>query len=223
MQQETLRAAVRTTQGSRASRRLRKQGRVPAVVYGTNTDTRAVHVESRALYGVLRTEAGLNAIIELDIEGSKLLAIAREIQRDPIRGDIAHLDFIEVRLDTEIDAEVGIDYLGVPEGVKNSGGIVETIEASIMISALPNAIPSIIEVDIEHLELHDTLKVADLPEIEGVTYALEPDHPLLTVVLPAAEIEPEVEELEGEELEGEEGDEATPEEGDEATSEEGER
>ncbi|MEN8239591.1 MAG: 50S ribosomal protein L25 [Actinomycetota bacterium] len=207
MQQETLRATERVTSGSRASRRLRRDGRVPAVVYGTNTDTRAVHVASRELYGVLRTEAGLNAIIELDIEGSTLLAIAREIQRDPIRGDISHLDFIEVRLDTEIDAEVGIDYIGTPEGVKNAGAIVETLEASIVITALPNAIPSVIEIDIEHLELHDTLKVADLPVIEGVVYTLEPDHPLLTVVLPAAEIEPEVELLEGEEGEELEADE----------------
>jgi large subunit ribosomal protein L25 len=210
MQQETLRATERVTSGSRASRRLRRDGRVPGVVYGSDLDTRAVHVSSRDLYGVLRTEAGLNAIIEIDIDGSTLLAIAREIQRDPIRGDIAHLDFIEVKLDTEIDAEVGIDYIGVPEGVKNAGAIVETLEASIIITALPNAIPSSIEISIEHLELHDTLKVADLPVLEGVTYTLEPDHSLLTVVLPAAEIEPEVELLEGEEgelLEGEEGEE----------------
>ena len=213
MQQETLRATERVTAGSRASRRLRRDGRVPAVVYGTSFDTKAVHVGSRDLYGVLRTEAGLNAIIELDIDGSTLLAIAREIQRDPIRGDISHLDFIQVRLDTEIDAEVGIDYIGIPEGVKNAGAIVETLEASIVITALPNAIPSVIEINIEHLELHDTLKVADLPELEGVVYSLEPDHSLLTVVLPAAEIEPEVELLEGEEgeegelLEGEEGEE----------------
>ena len=212
MQQETLRATERVTSGSRASRRLRRDGRVPAVVYGTTTDTRAVHVASHELYGVLRTEAGLNAIIELDIEGSTLLAIAREIQRDPIRGDISHLDFIEVRLDTEIDAEVGIDYVGIPEGVKNSGGIVEMLEASIVITALPNAIPSVIEINIEHLDLHDTLKVSDLPEIEGVVYTLELDHSLLTVVLPAAEIEPEVEEIEGEEGEVLEGEEAEGEE-----------
>ena len=106
MQQETLRATERVTSGSMASRRLRRDGRTPAVVYGTTIDTRAVHVEQRDLYGVLRTEAGLNAVIELDIDGSTMLAIAREIQRDPISGVIAHLDFIEVRLDTEIDAEV---------------------------------------------------------------------------------------------------------------------
>jgi large subunit ribosomal protein L25 len=177
-------------------------------------------VSSQELYGALRTEAGLNAILELDIEGAKVLAIAREIQRNPIRGDITHLDFIQVSLDTEIDAEVGIDYVGIPEGVKDVGAIVETLEASIVITALPNAIHSSIEVNIEHLELHDTLKVADLPEIEGVVYTLEPDHSLLTVVLPAAEIEPEEELLEGEEgelLEGEEG-----EEGEEGSTAEGE-
>jgi len=217
MQQETLRATERETSGSRASRRLRRRGLVPAVVYGTNIDTRAVQVESRELYGVLRTEAGLNAIIELDIEGSTLLAIAREIQRDPIRGDITHLDFIEVRLDTEIDAEVGIDYIGMPEGVKNDGGIVETLEASILISALPNAIPSAIEVNIEHLEIHDTITVSDLPVIEGVTYQLESDRTLLTVLLPAAEIEPEP--LEGEEGEEGEGEEGEGEEGDADSSE----
>ena len=219
MQQETLRATERVTSGSRASRRLRRDGRVPAVVYGTSIETKPVHVESRELYGVLRTEAGLNAIIELDIDGSTLLAIAREIQRDPIRGDISHLDFIEVRLDTEIDAEVGIDYIGIPEGVKNDGGIVETLEASILITALPNAIPSSIEVNIEHLEIHDTIKVEDLPVIEGVTYQLESDRTLATVLLPAAEVEPEP--LEGEEgeegVEGVEGEEG--EEGDATSSE----
>ena len=220
MQQETLRVTERVTSGSRASRRLRRDGRVPGVVYGSDLATRSVHVSSQELYGALRTEAGLNAILELDIEGAKVLAIAREIQRNPIRGDITHLDFIQVSLDTEIDAEVGIDYVGIPEGVKDVGAIVETLEASIVITALPNAIPSSIEVNIEHLELHDTLKVADLPEIEGVVYTLEPDHSLLTVVLPAAEIEPEEELLEGEEgelLEGEEG-----EEGEEGSTAEGE-
>ena len=219
MQQETLRATVRVTSGSRASRRLRRDGRTPAVVYGATIDTRAVHVAERDLYSVLRTEAGLNAVIELDVDGSTMLAIAREIQRDPIRGDITHLDFIEVRLDTEIDAEVGIDYLGTPNGVKDSGGIVEVLEASIMISALPNAIPSSIEVDVEHLELFDTLKVADLPVIDGVTYLLEADQTLVTVVLPAAEIEPEPEiDL----LEGEEGELAEGEEGEEGVSAEDE-
>ena len=212
MQQENLQATQRVTSGSRASNRLRRDGRVPAVVYGSSVDTTAVHVSSRDLYTVLHTDAGLNAIIELDIDGGDtVLTVAREVQRHPVRGTIQHLDFIEVRMDTEIEAEVGVEYLGVPLGVREEGAIVETIQASVSISALPTAIPSSIEVSIEDLSLGDTLKISDLPVVEGVTYLADADSPLLTVVAPAAEPEPAVEELlEGEEelAEGEEGEES---------------
>ncbi len=210
MQQEHLPATQRVTSGSRASNRLRREGRVPAVVYGSGVGPTAVHVSSRDLFTVLHTDAGLNAIIELDIEGGDtVLTVARELQRNPVKGTIEHLDFIEVRMDTEIEAEVGVEYLGTPIGVREDGAIVETIEASVTITALPTAIPSSIQVSIEDLALGDTLKIADLPEIEGVTYLGAADQPLLTVVAPAAEVEPVVDELlegveEGEIVDGEE-------------------
>ena len=207
MQQETLQATKRVTSGSRPSNRLRREDRVPAVVYGSSLDPTAVHVSSHDLYTVLHTDAGLNAIIEVSIEGGDtVLTVAREVQRHPVRGTIQHLDFIEVRMDTEIEAEVGVEYLGTPLGVREDGAIVETIQASVTISALPTAIPSSIPMSIEDMVLGDTLKVADLPAVEGVTYLADGDQPLLTVVAPAAEVEPEVDELlEGDEelLEGE--------------------
>ena len=203
MQQENLQATKRVTSGSRASNRLRRDGRVPAVVYGKGVDPQPVHVSDRELYTVLHTEAGLNAIIEVDMEGDTVLTVAREVQRHPVRGSIEHLDFIEVRMDTEIEAEVGVEYTGVPIGVRDDGAIVETLEASVTISALPTAIPSSIEVSIEDLHLGDTLTIADLPEIDGVQYVADSDRPLLTVVAPAAEVEETPELLEGEE--GEEG------------------
>lgn len=196
MQQETLHATKRVTSGSRPSKRLRRDGRVPGVVYGSTVEPQPVHVSARDLYAVLHTEAGLNAIIELDVEGSAVLTVAREVQRHPVRGEIEHLDFIEVRLDTEIHAEVGITYLGIPVGVRDEGGIVETIENSITITALPNAIPSSIEVDIEHLGMGDTLKVSDLPVIDGVTYSADPDAPLLLVTAPAALLVEDIADLE---------------------------
>jgi len=206
MQQETLHATKRVTSGSRASNRLRNDGRVPGVVYGSTIDPQPVHVSARDLYAVLHTEAGLNAIIEIDVEGDSVLTVARELQLHPVRGEIQHLDFIEVRMDQEIQAEVGVDYTGVPLGVRDEGGIVETIAASVTISALPTAIPSHIEVDIAHLALGDTLKVSDLPEIDGVTYSADADDPLLTVVAPAAEVvEEPIDMLEGDEVEGEGG------------------
>lgn len=213
MEQVTLAATKRTTQGTRASKRLRRDGRVPGIVYGaTVASPHAVHVAERDLYGVLRTDAGLNAIIEVDIDGVKVLTVAREIQRNPLRGDITHLDFIQVSLDIAIEAEVHLEYIGIPIGVIDEEGIAETIESSITISALPNAIPTSIEVDISHLHLHDTLTIADLPDIDGVEYIADEDHPLITVVVPAAEVVEEVV-LEGEEgAEGVVGDEAGAEE-----------
>jgi large subunit ribosomal protein L25 len=206
MSQEVLRAAKRVTQGTRASKRLRREGRVPAVVYGKKLDaTHAVHIDGRELYTVLHTDQGLNAIIEVDIDGESVLTVAREVQRDPVRGDITHLDLIQVSLDTAIEAEVLIEYVGTPVAVIDDGAIAETLENTVTIMALPNAIPSSIEVDVSHLQLHDTLTIADLPEVDGVEYLADPEHPLMTVVLPAAEIvaEPEpIDMLEGEEDEG---------------------
>jgi large subunit ribosomal protein L25 len=219
MQQETLSATKRTTQGTRASKRLRRGGRIPGIVYGTDiAEAHAIHVAQRDLQAVLRTEAGLNALIEVDVEGEQILTVAREIQRDPVRGEITHLDFIQVSLDTEIEADVHVEYIGTPFGVLEEEGIAETLSASVTISALPNAIPTSIEVDIAHLALHDTLTVADLPTIDGVTYLADEDYPLLTVVTPAAEIVEEVVPEEGDELE--EGEEATEESSDEASGDE---
>ena len=211
MQQETLRATKRITQGTRASKRLRRDGRIPGIVYGAEVvEPHAVHVDQRELQAVLRTDAGLNAIIEVDVEGTQVLTVAREIQRDPVRGEITHLDFIQVSLDIEIEAEVHIDFTGMPIGVLEEEGVAETLNSTVTITALPNAIPTSIEVDVTHLSLHDTLTVADLPVVDGVTYVANEDHPLLTVVTPAEEIVEEVEIEEGEEgeegLEGAEGD-----------------
>lgn len=228
MQQETLRATRRDEQGSRPARRMRRDGRIPAVVYGSNLDTLSISVDRRDLYATLRTEAGLNALINVVVDdGDEVLAVAREIQRDPVRGDITHLDLIEVSLDTEIEAEVQIDYVGTPLGVREEDGFVEAIETTVAIRALPTAIPSSVEVDINEMGIYDTLKVADLPVIEGVSYTTDPDRPLVTVLPPAAEEEPEPVLLEGEELleegevpEGEEAEEA--EDGEAAPSDEAE-
>ena len=122
-------------------------------------------------------------------------------------------------------SEVGIEYVGVPIAVNEAGAIIETLEASVALMALPNAIPSSIEVNIEHLDLGDTLKLSDLPEVEGVTYVGDPEQPLLTVVIPAAEIVEPVEEIllgeDGEPLDVEEGEEGEEADEDDATGDEG--
>ena len=204
MDQVSLRAEPRTEIGSRPARRLRRDGRIPAVVYGQGVSTLSVTVAARDLFSVLRTEAGLNALINVEVEGGdSILTVAREIQRHPARGEITHLDFIKVALDEAIQADVGVEYLGVPIGVRDEGGFVETIAGSVGVLALPTEIPSGIQIDIDDMGIGDTLKVSDLPVLEGVEYLDDPDRPLVTVLLPRVEEEPEVEEIEGELVEGE--------------------
>jgi large subunit ribosomal protein L25 len=203
MEQLTLRAAERTESGSRPARRLRRAGRVPANIYGRGMTAQAVTVDRKELYTILHTEAGLNALINVEVEGADaLLTVAREIQRHPVRGEISHLDFIRVALDEAIEAEVALDAQGIPVGVYQDGGFVEAIATMVSISALPMAIPTSIEYDISEMLIGDTMKVSDLPQIEGVEYLDDPDRPVLAVLAPRVEEEPE--ELEGEELEGEE-------------------
>jgi large subunit ribosomal protein L25 len=221
MEQVSLRAEPRDADGSRAARRLRREGTVPAVLYGRGLDPLTLAVDRRELYGVLHTESGTNALINLEVEGTKkpFLTVAREIQRHPVKGEIAHLDFISISLDEKITATVAIEFIGTPFGVTEQGGIVETIRSSVEVEALPLDIPSQVSVDISHLDLGTTLKVEDLPDLEGVEYLEEPDADLVTVVIPRIlEVEePEEDELlEGELLEGEEGEAAEGEEGEAA-------
>jgi len=204
MEQLTLRADKGRLTGSRPSRRLRREGLVPAVVYGRGLDTLSVAVDGRELNAVLSTEAGLNALITIDCDGDEVLTVAREIQRHPVRGEIIHLDFVNISLTEAIEAEVGVEFVGIPLGVSQDGGVLETIRNTVLVEALPTDIPSGIPVEVSELVIGDTLKLSDLPEIEGVTYLDEADSAIATIIAPRI-IEEEVPELEeGEELEGEE-------------------
>jgi large subunit ribosomal protein L25 len=163
---------------------------VPATVYGKGSEALSITVNGRELYSALHTEAGRNALINIDIEGDKpILAVAREVQRHPVRGDVIHLDLIQISLDEKITADVLVEYIGTPIGVRADGGFVEAIANTVNISALPTAIPGSIVVDIEEMATGDTLKVADLPVIEGVEYLDDEDRPLVTVLLPRVEEE----------------------------------
>lgn len=200
----TLRAETGRLQGSRPSRRLRRTGKVPAVVYGKDIAPTAIAVDRRDLYAVLHTEAGLNALINLAIEGgNEQLTMAKVIDRHPVRGEITHVDFVTISLTETTRVDVALHLEGDPIGVKE-GGIIETINPTVSVEALPTNIPTSIVIDVTELGVGDTLRVSDLPAIEGVEYLADPDEPLVTVVLPAAEVAAEEEEElveEGEEVE----------------------
>jgi large subunit ribosomal protein L25 len=188
---------------------------VPAVVYGSSMEPISVSVNGLDLWKVLHSEAGLNAIIELDVDGKAVTTLAREVQRHPVRGDIMHLDFIEVSLTETVQAEVAVEFVGEPIGVKEDESIIETVRNTVTLEALPTAIPSSIEVDISHLATNDVLRIGDLPAIEGVTYLDDEALTMVTVTVPRAAIaEEEAAAAEAEALlEGEEGEEGAEGEG----------
>lgn len=198
----SLAAQAGREQGSRATRRLRRAGMVPAIVYGHGLEPLAIAVNHREFAAILKSEGGENSIIALDVEGHGIYTtLAREIFKNPTKPFINHVDFLQIALDELVDAEVGLEFIGEPAGVKNDGGIIETMRVVVQIEALPGAIPTHIDIDISHLEIHDLITIGDLPAIDGVTYLDDLDTPIVTVSIPAAVL------AEGDDVEGEEGDE----------------
>jgi large subunit ribosomal protein L25 len=198
----------RESRGSADSRRLRKQGFIPGVLYGKGKGSYAIFVPERELRRVLTGAGGLHAILDVVLEGQATThaSILKDYQQDPIRGHISHIDLQEVRLDQPIQASVTVQLIGEPAGVKE-GGVLSQVQREINVEALPMEIPEHVDLDVTGMAIGDSLRLADLAPIEGVTYLDDLEETVLASVgLPAREIEPEPEEpAEGEELaEGEE-------------------
>lgn len=187
-----LKAIVREGIGSSESKRLRKDGNIPAVVYGLGMDPLSVSVNAREFRNALKTEAGTNVIINLEVGSDNYTALAREIQKHPYRDEYLHIDLIQIDLTQTVEADVQIEFVGIPVGVKEEGGLVQTINSSISISALPTNIPTSIELDISALNVGDNLTATDVNLPEGVELANEDDESLLvTITLPRAAVEEE--------------------------------
>ena len=155
--------------GTRNTKRLRRQGLIPGVLYGkANT---AFVVGERELRIALTGPSGLHAIVDVVIEGAKAPhhAVLKEYQQHPVRGTITHVDFHEVRLDQPIQATVAVQLIGESPGAK-VGGVVSQVARELHVEALPSAIPEHIEVDLSKLELGDSLRLQDVATIAGVTF-----------------------------------------------------
>jgi large subunit ribosomal protein L25 len=211
---ETLKAAPRSDFGSRTSRRLRREGLVPGVVYSGGAEARAFQVAEREVRSVLGEGA---ALFDLEIEGGKAVpVVVKEQQLHPVRGSLQHIDLQEVRLDEAIQAEVAIDLEGVDSapGVKG-GGVLEHVTREVTVEALPTEIPDRIVADVSTMEINDTLQLSALVVPEGVTLvADDPDEvTIATLSPPRVEEEPEPAVEEEAELVGEEGEAAAAEAG----------
>ncbi len=204
MSEVSLRAQAGRAPGSRESRRIRRDGRVPAIVYGQGVAPIPVAVDSHDLYVALHTEAGANAIISLEVEGGDTLpTMARVIDRHPFRDEYRHVAFVTVDLPQMVPAEVAISFEGTPIGVQE-GGVFSPRRTTVTIEVLATEIPGSIELDVSDVAIGGSLRIEDLPEIEGVTYLEEGEAVIMSVTTPAAEIIEEPEEVEEELAEGEE-------------------
>jgi large subunit ribosomal protein L25 len=221
MSQVTLRAEGGRTPGSPESRRIRRTGNVPGVVYGHGTESRPITVDAHDLQLALHTEAGANALINLEIDGGKpVLTMARVVDKHPFRNEYRHVDFVAISLDEKLSFEIPIHFEGTPIGVIE-GGVFSPRRTTVEVLTLASTIPDFVELDVSGVQLGDSLRIGDLPQLEGVEYPEDPEAVVMSVTVPAAEIEEEPEEvelLEGEELpEGEEAE--AGEQGEEASEE----
>lgn len=201
----TLASEPRTQMGSRPAGRLRREGKVPAVVYGLGTDAVSITVPSRELAHILAGEAGANTLINLDVAGESVLTLARQIHRHPTKGNLVHVDFVRISRDVAVSAEIPIHLLGEAEGVKD-GGLLEQLMFHLTVEAMPGNIPLGIEIDVSALAIGDQLRVEQVPLPEGVATQVEAETVVAQVAAPrvVAEAEEGVE-GEGEEAEAGEG------------------
>jgi len=174
-------AEPRSERGSGPAGRLRRAGRTPAIVYGLGGESTAVTVPTHDLDLILAK--GVNSLITLRLDGADQLALARQVQRHPVRGDLVHIDFVRVDVDVTIAADVALVLVGEPEGVR-SGGLLDQQVFTLPIEAKPNAIPASIEFDVSHLGLGDQLRVAELTLPAGVVITLEDDTLLAMISIP---------------------------------------
>jgi large subunit ribosomal protein L25 len=198
-----LQVQERESRGSAESRRLRKQGLIPGVLYGRGRAPHAICIPERELRRVLTGDGGLHAILDVVLEGQKTThaSILKSFQQDPVRGGLIHVDLQEVRLDQPIQARVVVELLGEPVGV-TEGGVLSQVNREVTVEALPMEIPEHVELDVTGMAIGDTLRLSDLPVQDGIKFLDDPEETVLaTVTMPTRIVEPEPEEVEGEELE----------------------
>jgi large subunit ribosomal protein L25 len=224
MAEITLAAEAGRTIGTRSTGRLRASGKIPGVLYGHGIEPIPLAVDARELRAALSTEAGTNALLALQVDGDSHLAMARDMQRHPVRGTVTHIDFLVVRRDEVISADVTINLVGEATELHKHDGVVQQELFSLAVRTTPGNVPSHLEVDITDLEIGSAIRVADISLPQGVTTEADPEQAVVMGVVQAA-AEPvavaEGEAAEGEAAEGAEGEGAASEGGGDASAEGG--
>jgi len=198
-----IKAEKREVFGKNASRRLRKEGMVPVILYGSNEVNVPLTLEKEALFKILRSETGENTVFEVSFNSETRNAMIKDLQQDPVSDEILHADLIQIAMDKVIRVSVPVVTVGDAVGVKTEGGFVDFITREIEVECLPQDIPEHIEIDISHLHLRQSFKVGDVNVSEGIKLITDPDSMLVHIELPTKE-EIEIEKEEEEEVISEE-------------------
>lgn len=223
MAELVLNAEVGRELGSSSTRRLRSEDKVPGVVYGLGEDPVAVAVKYGELREVLTTDAGLNALITLAVDGDTQLSIVKELQRHPYRNNVTHVDFLRVDPNQELLVDVPILLLGEAKKVTDEDGMVDQTLFSLAVLATPTTIPNELTIDVSDLEINDSIRVADLVLPEGVRTEVDPDEAVAIGTVTRSTMEAMAEDAQAEAdaeaaLEGGEGTDAEDSEGDDSDS-----
>ena len=198
-----IKAEKREVFGKNASRRLRKEGMVPVILYGSNEVNVPLTLEKEVLFKILRSETGENTVFEVSFNSETRNAMIKDLQLDPVSDEILHADLIQIAMDKVVRVSVPVVTVGDAVGVKTEGGFVDFITREIEVECLPKDIPEHIEIDISHLHLRQSFKVGDVNVSEGIKLIADPDSMLIHIELPAKE-EIEIEKEEEEEVISEE-------------------
>ena len=178
----TLIVKSRDQHGSSISKRLRSEGKIPAVFYGKDT-LKHFTVEDSQFRTLMRTSGGSLSLIELDDgSGDKELALLKDMQVDSVKDSIIHLDFVQVTRGQSLEAKVPLELVGESPGVKNMGGILEFHQSEILVRCRPSQLPKGLVLDINGLELGGSLQLKDIPELEGVEFVGDPESNIVTCV-----------------------------------------
>ncbi len=181
---------IREDFGKNAARRLRRSGRVPAVIYGAGSPCTAITFDPRPIARFIHSEAVHTAVLTMELPGTEPARVMlREWQTDPVRGKLLHVDFVRVARDTRLKLKVPIHVTGEPEGVKVQGGIFEFVLREVEVECLPDDIPEHITADVTSLTIGRNLRVAHLPTGENIKVLTDPDRVVAHVVALKAEEE----------------------------------
>ncbi len=197
-EQNILEAQARTPGTKNDARRVRRGGKVPAVVYGAGKAALPLSVDPRQVSRILHSETGHNTVFDLAVDGERTKVMIVDWQYEPIKGALLHIDLKRIAMDQKLKVNVSIELVGEPAGVKQQGGILEQIAREVEVECLPGDIPNVIELNVSELVFGVVLRVSDLPKNDKVKFLSDPDQPVAHIISIKEEEVPTAEAIAGE-------------------------